>query len=105
MSKILCPEPVKRNEWRVRGDFISFGISKESIDTLKKSKIEYLFPIQFETYEYVYAGKDLIGRDRTGNGKTLAFSLPVLERFRKNKIFNGKTPVMMIVLPTRELVL
>ena len=35
----------------------------------------------------IFEKKDLIGRDRTGTGKTLAFCLPVLERFRKENYF------------------
>ena len=31
--------------------------------------------------------KDLIVRDLTGSGKTLAFGLPMVEYFRKNKLY------------------
>lgn len=40
------------------------------------------FPIQYNTFDFIYNGKDIIARDRTGSGKTIAFTLPVIERFR-----------------------
>lgn len=49
--------------------------------------IKKFFPIQYETFEFVYQGYDVIARDRTGSGKTIAFALPIIERFRKEKVF------------------
>jgi ATP-dependent RNA helicase DDX21 len=42
--------------------------------------ITALFPIQYITFEHVFAGKDVIARARTGTGKTLAFALPIIEQ-------------------------
>lgn len=70
---------------------------------LKKKGIHYFFPIQYETYDIIYKGKDLIARDRTGSGKTIAFSLPIIERFRTQGDFGSSKTKMLIVLPTREL--
>jgi len=42
-------------------------------------------------------------RDLTGSGKTLAFCLPMVEYFRKNRMFKQSGPVAMILAPTREL--
>jgi ATP-dependent helicase YprA (DUF1998 family) len=39
-----------------------------------------LFPIQAATFKPLTEGRDLIGRARTGTGKTLAFSLPIIEK-------------------------
>jgi len=44
--------------------------------------VERFFPVQYETFDYIYKGDDLIARDRTGSGKTIAFSLPIIQRFR-----------------------
>ena len=49
--------------------------------------ITKLFPIQSASYELVYKGDDLIGKDRTGSGKTLSYALPLTEKFRKRKYF------------------
>jgi superfamily II DNA/RNA helicase len=48
------------------------------IEVLHGKGIERFFPVQYETYEYIYGGCDLIARDRTGSGKTIAFSLPII---------------------------
>lgn len=74
------------------------------IQVLKDKGIKRFFPIQYDTFEYIYKGRDLIARDRTGSGKTLAFSLPVIEKFRKDDAFrDGGKVKFLIVLPTREL--
>lgn len=76
------------------------------IDVLKKKGIKSLFPVQFETYHTIYEGKDLMVRDKTGSGKTLAFALPIIERMRKEKVFDkNHLAKFLIVLPTRELAL
>jgi superfamily II DNA/RNA helicase len=57
------------------------------IKLLNEKGIQRFFPVQYETFDDIYAGNDVIARDRTGSGKTIAFSLPIIERFRKEKIF------------------
>lgn len=44
-------------------------------------------------------------RDLTGSGKTLAFCLPMVEYFRKHRMFRQGGPVAMVLAPTRELAL
>ncbi len=56
-------------------------------------------PIQHEAIPSMLAGDDVVGRARTGTGKTAAFGLPILERLDASS-----TAVQAIVLvPTREL--
>lgn len=57
--------------------------NQKTIDALNKKGITYLFPIQEHCFQAIQAGKDLIGKDRTGSGKTLGFALPLLEKFRE----------------------
>jgi superfamily II DNA/RNA helicase len=72
------------------------------IQVLQEKGIKRFFPIQYETFEQIFKGKDLIARDRTGSGKTMAFSLPVIERFRKEDAFrDGGKLKYLIVVPTR----
>lgn len=97
---------VSKDPIEMAGDFANFEISPITIDTLKKHNFNYLFPIQQKTYKHIYEGKDIIGRDRTGSGKTLAFALPTLERLRKAKKLvsrRGQRPLVLVVVPTREL--
>ena len=42
------------------------------------------FPIQAATIPDVLAGKDVLGRGRTGSGKTIAFAAPLVERLMEN---------------------
>jgi len=86
-----------------------FRISKETIELLEKKNIQRLFPIQYCTFDYIYDGKDLIGRARTGTGKTLAFAIPIVEMLKK-RFLSGETqrrtrifPLVLVLAPTREL--
>jgi ATP-dependent RNA helicase DeaD len=57
--------------------------------------------IQHRTYLPLLEGKDLLAQSRTGTGKTLAFSLPLLQR-----LDSKSSKIQLLVLsPTRELCL
>ncbi|KAL1319219.1 hypothetical protein HN51_071516 [Arachis hypogaea] len=87
----------------------NFRISEPLRAKLKEKGIESLFPIQAMTFDIILDGSDLVGRARTGQGKTLAFVLPLLESlingpakaFRKTGF--GRAPSVLVLLPTREL--
>ncbi|KAG6754426.1 hypothetical protein POTOM_042465 [Populus tomentosa] len=86
-----------------------FRISEPLREALKKRGIEALFPIQARTFEDILNGCDLVGRARTGQGKTLAFVLPILESLvngpakASRKTGYGRPPSVLVLLPTREL--
>ncbi|MEO6157373.1 MAG: DEAD/DEAH box helicase [Ilumatobacteraceae bacterium] len=62
------------------------------------------FPIQEATLVDSIAGRDLLGRGRTGSGKTMAFVLPVLTRLAASgKRAQPCRPRALILVPTREL--
>ncbi len=85
-----------------RSELSYFLKNPKVIEVLKEKGIQKFFPVQYETFDYIYKGNDLIARDRTGSGKTIAFSLPIIERFREQKLFERKPkPKFLIVLPTR----
>jgi superfamily II DNA/RNA helicase len=76
------------------------------IQVLKDRGFKRFFPVQYETFEAIKKGKDLIAKDRTGSGKTVAYSLPVIERFREEDAFkDGGRLKFLIVVPTREVVI
>ena len=58
----------------------AFGLSARTQAALVARGIEKLFPIQASVLKPAMEGRDVIGRARTGTGKTLAFSLPVIEK-------------------------
>ncbi|WOG98368.1 hypothetical protein DCAR_0417709 [Daucus carota subsp. sativus] len=81
------------------------GISSEIVYALAKKGITKLFPIQKAVLEPAMQGRDMIGRARTGTGKTLAFGIPILDKIIR---FNakhgaGKNPLAICLAPTREL--
>ncbi len=65
------------------------------------------FPIQAATIPDVLAGKDVLGRGKTGSGKTIAFGSPVVERLMENNggkdRKQGRAARALIMAPTREL--
>ena len=59
-------------------------------------------PIQEKVYPVVMSGRDAVGVAQTGTGKTFAYLLPIL---RQLKYSDSKHPRILVVVPTRELVL
>jgi len=67
-------------------------------------KLTSMTEIQAKTFGEAVKGTDVLGRARTGTGKTLAFLTPALERLLQNKNFKpGKSVGVLIISPTREL--
>jgi superfamily II DNA/RNA helicase len=93
-------KPQERQEYEELSYFIK---RPEVIKTLQKKGINYFFPIQYETFDAINYGNDIIGKDRTGSGKTVAYALPILERLRDQQLVNRPhaKPKFIIVLPTR----
>lgn len=58
-------------------------------------------PIQQRVFPVVMSGRDVCGIAQTGTGKTLAYLLPCLRQFQFAK---DKQPQILILVPTRELV-
>ena len=90
------------------------GLSQKVIDVLSEKGITHFTPVQGEAFDPVVAGRDVIGRSRTGTGKTLAFGLPSLTRlvemlekkgFRdeRGRMARGRPVSMLVLCPTREL--
>ena len=58
-------------------------------------------PIQEKTFSVIMSGRDMMGIAQTGTGKTFAYLLPVLKLY---KFSTTHTPKIVILVPTRELV-
>ncbi|HEY8318177.1 MAG TPA: DEAD/DEAH box helicase [Amnibacterium sp.] len=72
------------------------------------------FPIQAATIPDALAGRNVLGRGRTGSGKTIAFGAALVERLMRNWHESGRAgtgrrmgraPRALILAPTRELAL
>lgn len=59
-------------------------------------------PIQELAFPIIMSGRDVVGIAQTGTGKTFAYLLPIL---RQLKYSEQRHPRVLIVVPTRELVL
>lgn len=86
-------------------DISKLGISNDIVSSLARRGITKLFPIQRAVLEPAMQGRDMIGRARTGTGKTLAFGIPILDKImRYNEAKGrGKNPLALVMAPTREL--
>ncbi|WP_052439086.1 DEAD/DEAH box helicase [Streptacidiphilus jiangxiensis] len=82
--------------------FGDLGLPDEIVRGLAKHGVTTPFPIQAATIPDALAGKDVLGRGRTGSGKTLSFGLPLLTRLEQGRT-RPKRPRGLILVPTREL--
>jgi len=89
--------------------FGDLGIGGNISRALQELGASSPFPIQAATIPDVLAGKDVLGRGRTGSGKTIAFGAPLVEKLMENgggtKRKMGRAPRALILAPTRELAL
>eukprot|EP00586_Coscinodiscus_wailesii_P012373 CAMPEP_0172505138 /NCGR_PEP_ID=MMETSP1066-20121228/183934_1 /TAXON_ID=671091 /ORGANISM="Coscinodiscus wailesii, Strain CCMP2513" /LENGTH=851 /DNA_ID=CAMNT_0013281623 /DNA_START=357 /DNA_END=2909 /DNA_ORIENTATION=- len=89
--------------------WITSGLDPDIIPILSAKGITKFTPVQAEAYRPVIAGRDVIGRSRTGTGKTLAFGLPAMARLERQlresgmKNARGRMPGIVVLCPTREL--
>ncbi|MFW8628105.1 DEAD/DEAH box RNA helicase [Deinococcus sp. ME38] len=77
-------------------------IAPELAARLAERGITEASPIQAESLPHTLQGRDMIGRARTGTGKTLAFALPIITRLEPSRE-RGRLPRAIVVAPTREL--
>ncbi len=73
------------------------------VDVLSARGIETPTPIQAATLPDALAGRDVLGRGRTGSGKTYAFGIPVAARLSGGRKPRPRAPRALILAPTREL--
>jgi len=57
--------------------------------------------IQEQAFPIILSGKDMVGISQTGTGKTFAYLIPLLQELKFSK---QKNPRLLILVPTRELV-
>ncbi|ACU71615.1 DEAD/DEAH box helicase domain protein [Catenulispora acidiphila DSM 44928] len=72
------------------------------LQTLAREGLTEPFPIQASTLPNSLAGRDVLGRGRTGSGKTIAFGLALLARTAGRRA-EPREPLALVLVPTREL--
>src|ERR1700760_2225307 len=82
--------------------FADLGVPAALVDILQRQGITAPFPVQAATLPDALAGRDILGRARTGSGKTLGFSLPMVSRLT-GRASQPRRPRGLVLVPTREL--
>ncbi|NVO02129.1 MAG: DEAD/DEAH box helicase [Bacteroidetes bacterium] len=82
--------------------FEELNLSKPLFNAISDIGFTSPTPIQEKAFPIVLSGRDVIGIDQTGTGKTIAYLLPIL---RELKFSVQKNARVLIVVPTRELVM
>jgi len=83
--------------------FADLGLPHSLVEVLRRNGIDTPFPIQAATLPDALAGRDVLGRGRTGSGKTYAFLLPLVARLMGGRSARSRQPRAVILAPTREL--
>ncbi|GAA0298806.1 DEAD/DEAH box helicase [Kineococcus aurantiacus] len=88
----------------VDATFSELGLPDELVAALERRGMTAPFAIQQRVLPDGIAGRDILGRARTGSGKTLGFGLPMLARLAQQKRprITG-APRGLVLVPTREL--
>jgi ATP-dependent RNA helicase RhlE len=82
--------------------FADLNLNRFLLDALNEMGFKTPTPIQEKAFSVIMSSKDVVGIAQTGTGKTFAYLLPIL---RQLTFSTQKNPRVLIVVPTRELVL
>jgi len=92
-------------EEKEKGNFKNFSISKKMIKKLKARNVEFLFPVQAESYTTISERNDCLIQASNGTGKTLAFALPIVELLQSDKSVEleaGRAPRVLVLTSARD---
>ncbi|MAZ36969.1 MAG: DEAD/DEAH box helicase [Crocinitomicaceae bacterium] len=81
--------------------FSDLNLSKQLQNAVTDLGFTEPTPIQVKAFSVIRSGKDMVGVSQTGTGKTLAYSLPILQDLSFSEQIH---PRVLILVPTRELV-
>ncbi|GGD27549.1 MULTISPECIES: DEAD/DEAH box helicase [Flavobacterium] len=81
--------------------FHEFDLPKSLQKAIDELGLTTPTPIQIKSMPVILSGRDVIGIAQTGTGKTFAYLLPILKQW---KFMKSDTPRVLILVPTRELV-
>lgn len=88
--------------------FADFGVPAPLVAVLAADGKAEPFPIQADTLPDTLAGRDVLGRGKTGSGKTIAFAIPMAARLAASTAGGRpsrgyRRPRGLVLAPTREL--
>jgi ATP-dependent RNA helicase RhlE len=81
--------------------FLDFDLPKSLQKAVDELGFDRPTPIQERAFPVIMSGRDMMGIAQTGTGKTFAYLLPLLKQY---KFTPTHTPKIVILVPTRELV-
>ncbi len=81
--------------------FEQFNLPKSVQKAIDELGFSTPTPIQEKSFSVIMSGRDMMGIAQTGTGKTFAYLLPLLKLY---KFTPTHTPKIVILVPTRELV-
>ncbi|KAI9817675.1 MAG: putative RNA helicase [Thelocarpon impressellum] len=95
------PTPAEHQAAMVKVSFASLGVRPWLVASLASMAISRPTAIQRLCIPKILEGRDCIGGSRTGSGKTMAFAVPILQKWAEDPL-----AIFAVVLtPTRELAL
>lgn len=81
--------------------FSELKLNTPLLNALDDLGYDYATPIQSKAFPVISSGRDVVGIAQTGTGKTYAYLLPLLKQLKYSE---QKHPRVLIIVPTRELV-
>ncbi len=79
-------------------NFSELNISDSIKNAVERKGFSKVSEIQEKVIPTALEGRDIVGKSKTGTGKTAAFAIPLVEKIR-----SGNANSALIVVPTREL--
>ncbi len=83
--------------------FLSLGLSPALLLAVNDKAYLKPTPIQLAAIPAALQGRDVLGSAQTGSGKTVAFTLPLLQRLEAQSLSGARRPRALVLVPTREL--
>lgn len=80
-------------------EFKDLQINEQILNGIARKEFTTLTEIQEKVIPFALSGRDLLGQAPTGTGKTLAFTIPILDKIDEEK----RVCQALIIAPTREL--
>ena len=104
-QKLERLQSVDQSTVEMAGSFADMELHPKLVAALVAMGAENPFPIQAATIPAAMGGMDVLGRGKTGSGKTVAFTVPVIAKLiaAGSQPRKAGKPRALILAPTREL--
>lgn len=97
-------DDVKDESFFSKIEFQNMGLHEQTMKAINnKFKFKYASEIQSICIPLALQGYDILGKAKTGSGKSLAFLIPAVEMILRTKFKSIYGTGVMVITPTREL--